>query len=1378
MGTTVNSNGTNIQIKDSYKGSGNYGNIIGEYDKSITTTGDYTENGEAKIEEMDLSASVEQDTNSDGIINFDVWNNYYETATKYLTEKRKTLEDMIIVSNDDWKTMKDKYPLLKSEASGFLNIFGSGKKIVSPEEIEARAEKNGGVLPADWLAKGITFEDYEKQYNEYIQEMTGMSYDEYKLELENIENTSQALKLKTYEFKQIEKQQEYKEIAATDEFQKYANENIDTIDDSISEIRGQTLEERGSNALGGGTGKSANQNINYYYEYLTQDEKIMYMYLYDTKGRGFAESFLDAMADSLNQRKGFAEAQKVIEGVVDEDGNIDWGKAAKLFGDGTVDGMWNFCHDYVHFFDFGNDDVVMTDKQYKQMLIVQELSQYPVADQEAFNKCLTALGFDSVDDFYTMGNGIGNTILPSLTGVGAIGAIATGISSAGRSKDQAIVSGNNTASSYAYGLTVGITDGSMQYFLGNIEGIGKSVQPGFQGLVRQSLATGASVVSEGVAREVILGEDVDYNEVLKQATQAMVTDMASSIIRNGAGKIIRVGKDKIFGSSDGYVENITADNDTVQTNRVIEESDTSLHPQNGARNYDIDRDLSLVCFREAKNFAGGAGDDGSILYRRNQVLNAIKEYVDPNGPYYHNDRIFRGENSKILAKYTDVELRKYLQGFGFKFDYDITASPMIGDINKVVRFHDMKYKDPSGGSNALYRLEQISDPNSPYYGRYDIITSQNGAREILSRYTPEQIAHYLVQIKNGVSGSDVMSGTSNYGAVKTPTSNNGVTSTMTQDLNKVIQAHDARYGNSPGAFSALKVLEEISDPNSPYYGRYDTITSQNGAREILSRYTPEQIRVFVKQVKGGSSGSDVMSGTSTYGAVKTSTSNNGVTPTMTQDLNKVIQAHDAKYGNSPGAFSALKVLEEISDPNSSNYGRYDTITSQGGAREIAKQYTPEQIRAFVKQVKGGSSGSDVMSGTSTYGAVKNPTSNNGVTFTMLDDLNKVIQAHDARYGNSPGAFSALKVLEEISDPNSSNYGRYDAITSQSGAREIAKQYTPEQIRAFVKQVKGGSSGNYYEDVINNNSAPIVDKVIKKAIPDYENFEATRSHDGVRMDGTFSDPYLSSLGQSVKSNIAEGNKGASDTVITPDVSTMSSTSSNVTRKVSNVNTGDPVVDKVIKKAIPDYENFEVPRSHDGVRMDGTFSDPYLSSLGQSVKNDIAEGKKGVSDPVIIPDISTMKGTSTFGTMKPHIISTGDPIVDKVLNKTISGHENREATRSYDGIKMAGTADFEGHIKPEIITTKKKDIDIIGISSKTNFDNWLHKNIPSADGLSSSAISEIRSKFDSVVSWKATEDFTFRKTLGDGIIDYSTDYEKAKRMRKFAENDLVKYCSKIK
>jgi len=62
MGTTVNSNGTNIQIKDSYKGSGNYGNIIGEYDKSITTTGDYTENGEAKIEEMDLSASVEQDT--------------------------------------------------------------------------------------------------------------------------------------------------------------------------------------------------------------------------------------------------------------------------------------------------------------------------------------------------------------------------------------------------------------------------------------------------------------------------------------------------------------------------------------------------------------------------------------------------------------------------------------------------------------------------------------------------------------------------------------------------------------------------------------------------------------------------------------------------------------------------------------------------------------------------------------------------------------------------------------------------------------------------------------------------------------------------------------------------------------------------------------------------------------------------------------------------------------------------------------------------------------------------------------------------------------------------------------------------------------------
>ena len=154
---------------------------------------------------------------------------------------------------------------------------------------------------------------------------------------------------------------------------------------------------------------------------------------------------------------------------------------------------------------------------------------------------------------------------------------------------------------------------------------------------------------------------------------------------------------------------------------------------------------------------------------------------------------------------------------------------------------------------------------------------------------------------------------------------------------------------------------------------------------------------------------------------------------------------------------------------------------------------------------------------------------------------------------------------------------------------------------------------------------------------------------------------------------------------------------------------------------------------------------------------------------------MSGTNTYGAV---INNNSAPIVDKVIKKAIPDYENFEATRSHDGVRIDGTADFEGHIKPEIITTKKKDIDIIGISGKTNFDNWLHKNIPSADGLSSSAISEIRSKFDSVVSWKATEDFTFRKTLGDGIIDYSADYEKAKRMRKFAENDLVKYCSKIK
>ncbi len=958
MGTTVNSNGTNIQIKDSYKGSGNYGNIIGEYDKSITTTGDYTENGEAKIEEMDLSASVEQDTNSDGIINFDVWNNYYETATKYLNEKRKTLEDMIIVSNDDWKTMKDKYPLLKSEASGFLNIFGSGKKIVSPEEIEARAEKNGGVLPADWLAKGITFEDYEKQYNEYIQEMTGMSYDEYKLELENIENTSQALKLKSYEFKQIEKQEKYKEIAATDEFQKYADENINNIDDMISKIEGPTLEERGSNALGGGTGKSANQNINYYGEYLTQDEKIMYMYLYDTKGRGFAESFLDAMADSLNQRKGFAEAQKVIEGVVDEDGTIDWGKAAKLFGDGTVDGMWNFCHDYVHFFDFGNDDVVMTDKQYKQMLIVQELSQYPVADQEAFNKCLTALGFDSVDDFYTMGNGIGNTILPSLTGVGAIGAIATGISSAGRSKDQAIVSGNNTASSYAYGLTVGITDGSMQYFLGNIEGIGKSVQPGFQGLVRQSLATGASVVSEGVAREVILGEDVDYNEVLKQATQAMVTDMASSIIRNGAGKIIRVGKDKIFGSSDGYVENITADNDTVQTNRVIEESDTSLHPQNSGRNRDIDADISKIIDNEVRGGARRLDVPFEITdYDRNNVLRSIEEYVNPNSLNYHDNGILKTDSASLLSKYSDVEIRSYLASTGVKINYDINASQLTGDINRIIQAHNSKYGDSPGAYSALRVLDEISDPNNPNYGKYNAITSQNGARDILKQYTPEQIRMYLDQ--------------------------------MNKDVLSAFGSQNNAHGN--GVF----VFEEITNPNSPYYGKFDAVTSQGNARNILSKYNLSDIRYFLEKnnLIGEKS---IFTGT----AYNNNNSNkviddaNIVYPTMDSDVRavafqntieenilEVIRRHDAMYG--PG--DAVGRLIAFLDFNDENHDNYNLITHYNGARDILSMYSPQQIRHALQNLN--------------Y-------INNGIN-SVSEYFSRYGNSKEGKYGSNQGGISSL-----------------------------------------------------------------------------------------------------------------------------------------------------------------------------------------------------------------------------------------------------------------------------------------------------------------------------------------------------------------------------------
>lgn len=64
---------------------------------------------------------------------------------------------------------------------------------------------------------------------------------------------------------------------------------------------------------------------------------------------------------------------------------------------------------------------------------------------------------------------------------------------------------------------------------------------------------------------------------------------------------------------------------------------------------------------------------------------------------------------------------------------------VIADIKYIIESHDKKYVS----GDALSRLKLFVNPKSNNYGNYNIISSNLGARNLLKKYTPEDIAGYL-----------------------------------------------------------------------------------------------------------------------------------------------------------------------------------------------------------------------------------------------------------------------------------------------------------------------------------------------------------------------------------------------------------------------------------------------------------------------------------------------------------------------------------------------------------------------------------------------------------------------------------------------------------
>ena len=313
-----------------------------------------------------------------------------------------------------------------------------------------------------------------------------------------------------YQLKHAAKLEPYDNIALTEDFQSYTY-NASELNE-ISDIK-----------------KNA--------EYMSEEQKKMYAYLYNRLGEDSATSYFEIIQDEINQAKGAEQAAEFLN-------NLDYTNMSKeeleeslsnyfkVGGKGLVDGIDTFCTGIENA--IASDGVLSAD-DYAKSIILQELSEKSKA----------------MDEVYQFSSSFGNMVIPMIssavinaatkTDVGnKVGSLLMGLSAYGNAQEQALVNGNSKLSSTLYGIGIGVSETTLGYFLGKIPGL--SSESGFtlRNLLSEGIEEGLQEYVDSGMQAVILGEDVDWSTVPEQALTSFVMGVAMAGVLNGGQAVLNI----------------------------------------------------------------------------------------------------------------------------------------------------------------------------------------------------------------------------------------------------------------------------------------------------------------------------------------------------------------------------------------------------------------------------------------------------------------------------------------------------------------------------------------------------------------------------------------------------------------------------------------------------------------------------------------------------------------------------------------------------------------------------------------------------------------------------------------------------------------------
>ena len=290
-----------------------------------------------------------------------------------------------------------------------------------------------------------------------------------------------------------------------------------------------------------------------YLNYMDQSEVALYDYIYTKQGSDIAETYLFALTDTINQRKGFEKASNYVSNL--NQNGLDAGDFFASGWEGFKDGNITFFNGISNFF---TADGVVSAFDYEMLYKMQLLSsdEYRNYTNNLSDEAKKFLSYN-----YQINNSIGNMTIPMLVSfVPVVGKSASSAlmwtSSTGNATEQAMQGGASKSTAYLYGGLSGLSEVALERVMGGIPGLSDGVSIGFKGIFKDMLGEAKeeglqSWIDAGL-RAIILGEEIDLTNVTGESIESAIMGMfVSGQMKVGMSIPVKIGNKIINISTNG-----------------------------------------------------------------------------------------------------------------------------------------------------------------------------------------------------------------------------------------------------------------------------------------------------------------------------------------------------------------------------------------------------------------------------------------------------------------------------------------------------------------------------------------------------------------------------------------------------------------------------------------------------------------------------------------------------------------------------------------------------------------------------------------------------------------------------------------------------------